>query len=84
MVDKDGNNLVKGTRSSNNCYLVDVATGNNQCFLTKQAELNLWHQKTGHLNMNNVMKVARQGIIRGLHIISDSADLVCGECQIGK
>lgn len=84
VVDKDGNNLMKGTLSLNNCYLVDVPTGDIQCLLTKQAELNLWHQKTGHSNIKNLFKVARQGIVRGFPMISGSADLVYKECQIGK
>lgn len=61
VVDKVGNNLMKGTRSSNNYYLVDVPKRNIQCFLTKQADLNLSHRKIGHLNIKNLLKVARQG-----------------------
>ena len=43
----------------------------------------LWHQRYGHLNHNNVMLLKKNTMIKGLHVMK-SSDVECESCVIGK
>ncbi|CAJ2654309.1 unnamed protein product [Trifolium pratense] len=82
----EGNILMKGVRSKDNCYLwtpleeANVST----CLLTKNEEVKLWHQKLGHLNLKSMKRVISEEAVRGLPSLQIQEGNICGECQIGK
>ncbi|CAJ2652309.1 unnamed protein product [Trifolium pratense] len=82
----EGDILMKGIRSKDNCYLwVPLEEGNvSTCLLTKEDEVKLWHQKLGHLNLKSMKKVIYEEAIRGLPNLQIQEGNICGECQIGK
>jgi hypothetical protein len=78
--------LMKGTKSKDKCYLwvtqeeAHVAT----CLVSKEDEVQLWHQKLGHLNLRGMKKVVTVEAIRGLPKLKIAEGNICGECQNGK
>jgi hypothetical protein len=58
VTDKNGEVLMRGARSKDNCYLwvsqqeAHVST----CLISKDDEVKLWHQKLGHLNLKGIKK----------------------------
>ncbi|CAM9000336.1 unnamed protein product [Rhodiola kirilowii] len=51
VLNKDNEPVLTGRRSSNNCYLLNLGKPNAKttCFLSKTDEINLWHQRLGHV-----------------------------------
>ncbi|MCI06410.1 gag-pol polyprotein, partial [Trifolium medium] len=48
-----------GTRTKDNCYLwvPEEHTNSSTCLISKEDEVNLWHQKLGHLNLRGMKRV---------------------------
>ena len=44
----------------------------------------LWHQRYGHLNMQYLSQLSREGLVSGLPDIQTQQLGVCGACQAGK
>eukprot|EP00253_Pinus_taeda_P032077 PITA_32077 len=44
----------------------------------------LWHQRYGHLNMQYLSQLSREGLVSGLADIQTQQLGVCGACQAGK
>ncbi|KAK2451550.1 putative mitochondrial protein [Trifolium repens] len=82
----EGEILMRGTRSKDNCYLwvshEEAQLG--KCLLGKEDEVQLWHQKLGHLNLSGMKKVVTVEAIRGLPKLKITKGSICVECQIGK
>ncbi|KAK2455973.1 cysteine-rich RECEPTOR kinase [Trifolium repens] len=82
----EGEILMRGTRSKDNCYLwvshEEAQLG--KCLLGKEDEVQLWHQKLGHLNLSGMKKAVTVEAIRGLPKLKITEGSICGECQIGK
>ncbi|MCH81386.1 gag-protease polyprotein, partial [Trifolium medium] len=78
--------IMKGVRSKDNCYLwvpIDFKVLST-CLMSKEDDVQLWHQKLGHLHLRGIKKIISKEAIRGLPQLSIKEDTVCGECQIGK
>ncbi|XP_073304543.1 uncharacterized protein [Primulina huaijiensis] len=79
--DESNKCIMTGTRSSDNCYQI------GEEMLCKQAqftELELWHQKLGHVNFKTLKKLSKYEAVRGMPNISSGIPYVCGECQKGQ
>ncbi|MCH79564.1 gag-protease polyprotein [Trifolium medium] len=82
----EGDILMKGVRSKDNCYLW-VSQNENRvstCLISKEDEVKLWHQKLGHLHLKGMKKAISNEAIRGLPKLKIEEGSICGECQIGK
>ncbi|KAK2444948.1 putative mitochondrial protein [Trifolium repens] len=81
-----GEILMRGGRSKDNCYLwvshEEIQQG--KCLLGKEDEVQLWHQKLGHLSLSGMKKVVTAEAIRGLPKLKITEGSICGKCQIGK
>jgi len=86
ITNKEGEVLIKGTRSKDNCYLwvPQEEAHLSICLLSKEEEVKLWHQKLGHLHLKGMNKALSSEAIRGLHDLKIVEGNICGECQIGK
>ncbi|PNX99503.1 gag-protease polyprotein, partial [Trifolium pratense] len=82
----EGEILMKGVRSKDNCYLWVPQEGANvsTCLITKEDEVKLWHQRLGHLNLRSMKKAISEEAIRGLPNLKIEEGSICGDCQIGK
>ena len=55
-----GDIVLRGKRSGNNCYL--WVNSSNNCFSAKD-NLNLWHQRLGHMNTQNLSTLVNKEIV---------------------
>ncbi|KAK2423598.1 cysteine-rich RECEPTOR kinase [Trifolium repens] len=82
----EGEILMRGTRSKDNCYLwvshEEAQLG--KCLLGRKDEVQLWHQKLGHLNLSGMKKAVTVEAIRGLPKLKITEGSICEECQIRK
>ncbi|KAK2437932.1 putative mitochondrial protein [Trifolium repens] len=83
---EEGQLVLRGTRSKDNCYLwmPQEEALTSTCLVTTEDEVQLWHQKMGHLNLKGMKKVISLEAIRGIPKLRIVEGKVCGECQIGK
>ena len=61
-----------GLRTSDNCYVVyqNPSTSSSSslvCGSSKVESINLWHYRLGHLNYRDLIKVANNEVIKGIH-----------------
>lgn len=80
-LDEHGNVKLHGIRSDNNCYMWNTT---NQCMLTTESQLNIWHKKLGHMSTHGRNRLVNSGVVRGVSKLETSTDLVCDACCKGK
>jgi len=54
------------------------------CNKTTIDDSELWHQRLGHLNFTDMLKIARKEIVKDLPKMEKTGKGVCGPCQLGK
>ncbi|CAM8990088.1 unnamed protein product [Rhodiola kirilowii] len=86
VLNKNNETVLTGRRSSNNCYLLNLGKPNAEatCLLSRSEEMNLWHQRMGHVNLRTLQKITSEGLVRGVPRVQGELSIVCGDCQIGK
>ncbi|KAK2356433.1 hypothetical protein QL285_093765 [Trifolium repens] len=64
---EEGQLLMKGTRSKDNCYLwmSREEAHTSTCLISIKDEVQVWHQKLGHLNLKGMKKAMTTEAIRG-------------------
>ena len=80
-LNRSGEVVLEGSQSSDNCYKL---IHSHTCHTTSLNNIDLWHQKLGHLNFKNLTKIVNAGVVRGIPPLSKKEPEVCGPCQIGK
>ncbi|KAK1432072.1 hypothetical protein QVD17_08962 [Tagetes erecta] len=74
----------------NDTYLLDMnskeSTSSVTCLLSKasSSEAFLWHRKLGHVNFDNINKLVKHNLVRGLPIKDFSVVEKCMACAKGK
>lgn len=82
---KEYNILVEVVRTSDNCYVIDPhSQQEDTCLLTQKDETNLWHQRLRHLNFRNLTRLSKKGIVKDHPKLSKVDNLICKSCQMGK
>ena len=87
--DLNGNCVMSGLRTSNNCYVVCQNPFSSSfpslvCGSSKVESIDLWHQRLDHLNFCDLMKVANNEVIKGIPKLGKPFNPICGTCQKGK
>jgi hypothetical protein len=84
--DCNGKWLMGGERTAYNYYGLSSLTSEPQIKCNKVIVVNceLWHQRLGHLNYNDLIKIANKEVIKDLPKITKIEKRVCGPCQLGK
>ncbi|XP_062103129.1 uncharacterized protein LOC133814150 [Humulus lupulus] len=77
----DGCSVLSGTRSNDNCYMLDNTEVCSRVTLDKS---DLWHYRLGHLNYRDLRKLVKLKAVRGVPDFKVSRERVCGPCQQGK
>ncbi|KAG7533536.1 Zinc finger CCHC-type superfamily [Arabidopsis thaliana x Arabidopsis arenosa] len=80
-VDENGNTVLCGVRSGNNCYMWKAS---DICLSVSVNDLELWHKRLGHMNVQTLIKIVNAGVGRGVPKLSDKLDAVCSACNKGK
>ncbi|XP_045795337.1 uncharacterized protein LOC123889868 [Trifolium pratense] len=86
VTNEEGTLMMRGVRSRDNCYLWVSEEENHlsTCYLSKEDEVKLWHQKLGHLHLREMKNAIVEEAIRGLPKLKIEEGNICGECRIGK
>ncbi|KAK0574067.1 hypothetical protein LWI29_017721 [Acer saccharum] len=75
----DGQTLLKGMRSSDNCYCLEASIVSNHVSMDEQIEL--WHERLGHMNFRDLRTLGKFNCVRGLPKLGKKANGICGPCQ---
>ena len=89
MFDLNGNCVMIRLRTLDNCYVVcqnpSISSSSSLvCGSSKVESFDLWHRRLSHLNYCDLMKVANNEVIKGIHKLGKPSNLICGTCQKGK
>ena len=82
----DNELIFKGFRYQN-IYLVDFTSKEAKlttCLFTKTSQGWLWHRRLAHIGMNQLKKVFKSNLVRGVKDVTFEKDKLCGACQAGK
>jgi hypothetical protein len=84
--DSSGTWLMGGERTADNCYGLPGLTTDPQIFCNKATidDSELWHQRLGHLNFSDMLKIAGKDIVKDLPKMEKNGKGICGSCQLGK
>jgi hypothetical protein len=84
--DSSGRWLMGGERTADNCYSLAGLTADPQIFYNKATidDSELWHQRLGHLNFSDMLKIASKDVVKGLPKMEKTGKGICGPCQLGK
>jgi hypothetical protein len=84
--DSSGKCLMGGERTTDNCYGLSGLTTDPQIFCNKVTidDSELWHQRLGHLNFSDMLKIAGKDVVKGLPKMEKTGKGICGSCQLGK
>ena len=65
-------------------YKLDAIKGNHQALATSTiSDVELWHQRYGHLNHNDLMLLQKKSMVEGLLVIKDD-HIECAACALEK
>jgi hypothetical protein len=78
----NGQTLLKGMRSSDNCYCLEARIVSNN--VSKDEQIELWHERLGHMNFRDLRTLGKFECVRGLPKLGKKANGICGPCQQGK
>ncbi|KAI9162620.1 hypothetical protein LWI28_029000 [Acer negundo] len=78
----NGQTLLKGRRSSNNCYCLEARIVSNN--VSKEKQVELWLERLGHMNFRDLRILDKFNVVHGLPMLGKKANEVCGPCQQGK
>jgi hypothetical protein len=81
--DSQGKWLMGGDRTTDNCYCLSIKPQIN-CNKATLDTGELRHQRLGHLNFRDLVKVSKMEAIVGLPKIHQVDKGKCGLCQLGK
>jgi hypothetical protein len=84
--DSSGKCLMGGERTTDNCYGLSGLTTDPQIFCNKVTidDSELWHQRLGHLNFSDMLKIAGKDVVKGLPKMEKTGKGICGCCQLWK
>ncbi|PRQ54204.1 putative GAG-pre-integrase domain-containing protein [Rosa chinensis] len=88
VLDNVGKSIMGGKRSKDNCFCIHANETNMSqvCMKVKTTSdiLELWHQRLGHINFQDLVKLSSKEGVRGLPKLSGQTDIVCEGCKLGK
>jgi len=84
--DSSGKWIMGGERIADNCYGLPGLTTDPQIFCNKATidDSELWHQRLGHLNFTNMLKIVGKDIVKDLPKMEKTGKGICGSFQLGK
>jgi hypothetical protein len=82
--DEERRLLAKIPRSPGRLYVLEVTIARPVCLAARSdATAWTWHARFGHINFAALRKMAREGLVRGLPLLSQ-VEQVCEACLAGK
>lgn len=80
-----GNNgelIATGKEARGNLFHLN--TNVNDCLVVKIEDSWLWHKRFFHVNLDNLIKISKSSIFRGLPHLVKLDNVLCKDCQMGK
>ena len=68
-----------GNQTKDNLFYLDRSE--NSCFIAQVEEMWLWHKRSCHVNFNNIIKISKKKIVRGIPSLRKSDMGPCKNCQ---
>jgi len=82
--DRDGNLLVKATRSRNRLYKVDLKVESTKCLqLVALSNSTKWHARLGHINLETIKSMVTKELVVGIPSVPKEKE-ICASCLLGK
>jgi len=82
--DEERRLLAKIHRSPGRLYVLDVNIAQPVCLAAcREEEAWVWHARFGHLHFAALRKMAKDGLVRGMPLMSQ-VEQVCDACLVGK
>ena len=81
VIDNNNDIVSQGKRTSDNCYCVSISIS---CHLSNVEQIELWHQRLGHINYKDLKLLDKLSAIRGLPSLGKIPSSICEPCQLGK
>ena len=75
--------MLHGKRNLANYYVVSIEN-DMSCNYTMISDIDLWHQRLGHVNYKDLVRLSKLDLVRGLHKLQKAPNSVCSVCQVGK
>ena len=72
-----------GVKTADNCYGLTPSIS-NKCFSAKINQVDLWHQRLGHVSHKQLEKISKYDVVIGLPKFEKIDKYICGPCQISK
>ena len=82
MLDGKGNLVGSGKQTKGNLFYLDLS--DFSCFIAQVEESWLWNKRLCHVNFDNLVKIRKHKIIRGVPSLKKFDMDLCKNCQIGK
>lgn len=77
IIDKNGKTVIHGKRNPDNCYVVSTDK-DLSCNSAMISDIDLWHQRLGHINHNDLEKLSKLELVRGLPKLQKAPNSICG------
>ena len=74
MLNKSKEVILEGFRFSDNYYKL---IHSHTCHTTSLDNIDLWHQKLGHLNFKNLSKIVNTSVVRKIHPLRKKKNQGC-------
>lgn len=79
----NGKSVMTGSRTLDNFYVMFQENSHDSsssliCDSSKLESIELWHLRLGHVNFNDLMKVANNELIKGICKLENPSNLICG------
>ncbi|KAI9153139.1 hypothetical protein LWI28_006603 [Acer negundo] len=74
----NGQTLLKCMRSNDNCYCLKARVVS--CNMSKDEQIELWHERLGHMNFRDLRILDKFNVVRGLLKVGKKVNGVCGPC----
>ena len=82
--DRDGNLLVKATRSRNRLYKVDLKVESTKRLqLVALSNSTKWHARLGHINLETIKSMVTKELVVGIPSVPKEKE-ICASCLLGK
>ena len=72
-----------GVRTADNYYGITPSIS-TKCFSAKINQVDLWHQRLGHVSHKQLEKISKCDAVTGLPKFENIEKGICGPCQMGK
>lgn len=80
VINNEGTKILSASRSSDNCYLLNLSIICNSASSNISADF--WHERLGHTSLSNLKKIVYFDVVKGLPKFIIDEKEVCDACDM--